>query len=58
VLFDPSIRDGKNLDPGYISQINFPKDLKQFLGLKILQFFDADQDPGSGTFLTLDPDPG
>jgi hypothetical protein len=29
---------------------------KQFFGLKILKFFDADPDPGSGIFLT--PDPG
>jgi hypothetical protein len=29
--------------------------LKQFLGLKILKFFDADADPGSGTFLIRDP---
>jgi hypothetical protein len=26
-----------------------------FLKLKILKFFDADPDPGSGIFLTLDP---
>jgi hypothetical protein len=28
---------------------------KQFLGLKILKFFEADPDPGSGIILTLDP---
>jgi hypothetical protein len=28
---------------------------KQFFGLQILKFFDADPDPGSGIFLTLDP---
>jgi hypothetical protein len=33
----------------------FPKAWKQFLGLKTLQFFDADPDLGSGIFLTLDP---
>ncbi len=27
-----------------------------FFGLKIIKFFDADPDPGSGIFLTLDPD--
>jgi hypothetical protein len=32
--------------------------LKQFFGLKILKFFDADPDPGSGIFLILDPGPG
>jgi len=31
----------------------FSESLKQFLGLNILKFFDAD--PGSGIFLTLDP---
>jgi hypothetical protein len=53
-FFNPWIRDPgweKNLDPDPrgTSQIIFPK---QFSGLKILQFFDAD--PGSGIFLTLD----
>jgi hypothetical protein len=33
--------------PDYISE--------SFFGLKILKFFDADPDPGSGIFLTLDP---
>ncbi len=28
---------------------------KQFCGLKIFTFFDADQDPRSGIFLTMDP---
>jgi hypothetical protein len=31
---------------------------KQFLKLKILNFFDADPDPGSGIFLTHDPGNG
>jgi len=30
--------------------------LKQFFGLKIRKFFDADSDPGSGIFLIRDPD--
>jgi hypothetical protein len=47
------------------SEMNIPdhisKSLEQFLGLKILKFFDGD--PGSGIFLTQDPgwknsDPG
>jgi hypothetical protein len=29
-----------------------------FLVKKILEFFDADPDPGAGIFLTLDPGPG
>jgi hypothetical protein len=45
----------KNSDPG--SRINipdhFPRAENQFLGLKILKFFDAD--PGSGIFVMLDP---
>jgi hypothetical protein len=33
----------------------FPRAYKQFFGLKILKFFDAD--PGSGIFLTLIGEP-
>jgi hypothetical protein len=35
---------------------HFPKAWKQFLGLKILEFLDAD--PGSGIFLTPNPGSG
>jgi hypothetical protein len=45
----PRIPNGMNIPD------NFSKSLEavfQFLGLKILKFFDAD--PGSGIFLTLD----
>ncbi len=68
------IRDGKYsdpvtlpfwpLDPGWTYRIIFPRASEQFLGfIKILKFFYADPDPGSGIFLTLDPgwnssDPG
>jgi hypothetical protein len=32
------------------------KELEHFgLGLKMLKFFEADADPGSGIFMTLDP---
>jgi hypothetical protein len=31
------------------------KSLETIFGLKILKFFDADPDPGSEIFLTLDP---
>ncbi len=56
---------GAFLTPGSGMNIadHFSKSLETFLGLKILKFFDADADPGSGIFLTLDPgwknsDPG
>jgi hypothetical protein len=60
------IQDGKNPDPDPGSEMNIPdhifKSLEtiffNFLGLKILAFFDADSDPGSGIFLTLKRDPG
>jgi hypothetical protein len=35
--------------PDHISE-----SLEKFFGLKIVKFFDADVDPGSGIFLTLD----
>jgi hypothetical protein len=48
------------LDPG--SGINIPdyisSSLETIFGVKILEFFDADLDPESGIFLTLDPGPG
>jgi hypothetical protein len=34
-------------DPGWTSRIIFPKAEKQFFGLKVRKFFDADLDPGS-----------
>jgi hypothetical protein len=39
------------------SGINIPDHIseKQFFGFKILKFFDADPNPGSGIFFTLDP---
>jgi hypothetical protein len=36
-------------------RIIFPRAWKQFFGLKMLKFFDADADPGYGIFFTLDP---
>jgi hypothetical protein len=41
-FIDPCIRD-----PGLTSRIIFPRAKKQFIGLKILEFFDADPDPRS-----------
>jgi hypothetical protein len=43
-------------DPGCLSRIIFPSAWKQFFGLKILEFFDADLD--SGWVKNQDPDPG
>jgi hypothetical protein len=70
-LFDPWIRDlrwVKNQDPETGLEKNnldhFPRAEKIFLRLKDLnsltrpKFFNADLDPGSGTFLTLDPGSG
>jgi hypothetical protein len=34
---------------------NFSESLETVKGLKILRFFNADPDPGSGIFFTLDP---
>jgi hypothetical protein len=41
-------------DPDSGMNIIFPRTQEHFLGLKILKIFDADPDPGSGIFLTLD----
>jgi hypothetical protein len=42
-----------------VSGMNIPDHIpgawKQYFGLKILKFFDAGLDPGSGIFSTLDP---
>jgi hypothetical protein len=40
----------KNPDPDKTSQIILPIAQKQFIGLKILKFFDANLDPRSGIF--------
>jgi hypothetical protein len=50
------IRDGKKSDSGIRDEHprSFFLEFKQFLGLKILILFDADPDPGSGIFFTLD----
>jgi hypothetical protein len=38
--------------------MNIPDHISEsFFGLKILKFFDADPDPRSVIFLTMDPDP-
>ncbi len=53
-LFDPWIRDGQknqDPDPGWTSRIIFPRAKKQFIGLKILNFFFFDADPDTGSFL-------
>jgi hypothetical protein len=50
---------GKNRDPGSGSWMNIPdhisESLEKIFGVKHIKFFDADPDPGSGIFLTLDP---
>jgi hypothetical protein len=47
-FFDPKIRDGEKSGSGMNIPDNFPRAEKQFLGLKMLIFFDAC--PGSGIF--------
>jgi hypothetical protein len=37
---------------------NFSESFEHFFGLKIIDFFDADRDLGSGISLTLDPGSG
>ncbi len=51
---DPGWVKKQDPDPGWKSRIIFPRAWKQFFGLKILEFFDADPDPGSGINI---PDP-
>ncbi len=48
---------GKKSGSGFGMNIqdHFSENLETVFRLKILKFFDADPDPGSGTFLTLDP---
>jgi hypothetical protein len=50
------IRDGKISGSGSGMNIpdNFFENLETVLGLKILELFDADPDPGSGFFKTID----
>jgi hypothetical protein len=43
-------------DPGCIFWIIFPRALETIFWVKILEFFDADSDPGSGNF--FDPESG
>jgi hypothetical protein len=40
---------------GKESSDHISQSFETIFGLKILKFFDADLDPGSGIFLTLDP---
>jgi hypothetical protein len=42
-------------NPGMNTPYNFSESLETVLGQKILNFFDADPDPGSGNSLSLDP---
>jgi len=47
-------------DPGSGSGMNIPDHISEsletiYLGLKILKFFEAEQDQGSGIFSTMDP---
>jgi hypothetical protein len=42
-------------DEHHGSYFRLPRAQKQFFGLKILKFFDADPDAGFGIFLTMDP---
>jgi hypothetical protein len=55
-LFDHWVRDS---DSGSGFGMNIPdhnsESLETIFGLKILKFFAADADPGSGIFFTLDP---
>jgi hypothetical protein len=49
---DKKSRSGSGINiPDHI----FPRAYKQLFGFKILKFFDADPDPGSGIVFTLDP---
>ncbi len=48
----------KNQDPGWTFRIIFARAWKQFLGLKILKFFNADPDPWSRISLILYPGSG
>jgi hypothetical protein len=60
-FFTPGSGMGKKPDPGSRIRINsriISKSLVQFFGLKILKFFVADPDPGSGGFMTFDPGSG
>jgi hypothetical protein len=43
------------MDKKSSSRIIFPGAYKQFFGLKILKFFNADADPGSGIFFIQGP---
>ncbi len=62
-LLDPGwVKKNKIRDQVLTSRIIF-QELRNNFWVKILKFFDADRDPGSGIFLTLDPgwknsDPG
>jgi hypothetical protein len=57
---NPGSGMGENLRSG--SQINISdhvsESLETIFWVKILKIFDADPDPGSGIFLTLDPGSG
>jgi hypothetical protein len=61
-LFDPWIRDpgwvkNQDPDPRSGSAMNNPdQSLETIFWVKILKFFDANPDPGSGIFLTMDPE--
>ncbi len=48
-------RSGSGSGSGVNNQDHISKSLETIFGVKILQFFDADPDPGSDIFLTLDP---
>ncbi len=48
------IGENQDTDPWRTSRIIFRELRQQFFGLRILKFFDADPDPGSGIFFTLD----
>jgi hypothetical protein len=55
---DPGSGMGKKQDPDPESGMNIPdhisESLETIFWFKVLQFFDADPDLGSGIFLTLD----
>jgi hypothetical protein len=55
VLFDPWIRDGEKSGSGMNIPDHLPGSLETVFVLKILKFFDADPDPGSGIFMIRNP---
>jgi hypothetical protein len=59
---EPGWVKNQDLDPGSGFGMNISdrncEGLETIFGLKVFKFFDADPDPGSGIFLTRDPESG